>query len=109
MAENKNGLTLFIGEDWMAVCLGFIVIAAVLVGVRPPLPKYSWATDGEFATAVAENKPAVENLINEAQVKREANLAALGSRACKGHGRRRPQDDRGCFQEARRCRKNGEG
>ena len=65
MAENKNGLTLSISEDWMAVCLGFIVIAAVLVGVRPPLPKYSWATDGEFAAAVAENRPAVENLINE--------------------------------------------
>ena len=62
MAENKNGLTLFIGEDWMAVCLGFIVIAAVLVGVRPALPKYSWATDGEFAVSVAENKPAVEAL-----------------------------------------------
>ena len=76
MAENRNGLTLSISEDWMAVCLGFIVIAAVLVGVRPPLPKYSWATDGEFAAAVAENKPAVENLINEAQVRREANVAA---------------------------------
>ena len=76
MAENKNGLTLLKSEDWMAVWLGFIVIVAVLVGVRPPLPKYSWATDGEFAATVVENKPIVEKLIQEAEAKGEANLAA---------------------------------
>src|SRR5262245_33007809 len=63
----------------MAVWLGFIVIAAVLVGVRPPLPKYSWATDGEFAATVMENKPAVERLIAEAQSKGEGELAATAS------------------------------
>ena len=65
MAENKNGLTLLRSEDWMAVWLGFVVIAAVLFGVRPPLPRFSWATDGEFAATVAENRPAVEKLIKE--------------------------------------------
>jgi uncharacterized membrane protein YadS len=76
MAENKNGSTLLKSEDWMAVWLGFIVIAAVLVGVRPSLPKYSWATDGEFTATVAENKPAVEKLIQETEAKGEANIAA---------------------------------
>gem|GEM_PF-6672068 len=27
-------------EDWMAVWLGFVIIAAVLFGFRPALPKY---------------------------------------------------------------------
>ena len=83
MAENKNGLTLSISEDWMAVCLGFVVIAAVLVGVRPPLPKYGWATEGEFAATVAENKLAVEKLIQEAEAKGEANLAASAAALAK--------------------------
>ena len=83
MAENKNGSTLLKSEDWMAVWLGFIVIAAVLVGVRPALPKYSWATDDEFAATVAENKPAVETLIQEAEAKGEANLAASAAALAK--------------------------
>ena len=32
MAENRNGLTLLRSEDWMAVWLGFVIIAAVLLG-----------------------------------------------------------------------------
>ena len=83
MAERKTGSTLLKSEDWMAVWLGFIVIAAVLVGVRPALPKYSWATDGEFAATVAENKPAVEKLIEEAEAKGEANLAASAAALAK--------------------------
>jgi len=60
----------------MAVWLGFVIIAAVLLGVRPPLPRFSWATDGEFAATAWENKPAVEKLIKEAEAKGEADLAA---------------------------------
>ena len=63
MPENKSGLTLLRSEYWMAVWLGFLIIAAVLFGVRPTLPKYSWATDGEFAATVVENKPAVEKRV----------------------------------------------
>src|SRR5215813_9874917 len=76
MPENKSGLTLLRSEDWMAVWLGFVIIAAVLLGVRPPLPRFSWATDGEFAATAWENKPAVEKLIKEAEAKGEADLAA---------------------------------
>jgi hypothetical protein len=53
----------------MAVWLGFVIIAAVLLGVRPPLPRFSWATDGEFAATVSENKPTVEKLIKDAEAK----------------------------------------
>jgi hypothetical protein len=83
MPENKNGLTLLRSEDWMAVWLGFLVITAVLFGARPPLPKYSWATYGEFAATVAENKPAVEKLIKEAEAKGEANIAASAAALAK--------------------------
>jgi len=75
MPENRNGLTLLKSEDWMAVWLGFVIIAAVLLGVRPPLPSFSWATDGEFAATVSENKPTVETLIKDAEAKGEADLA----------------------------------
>jgi hypothetical protein len=49
----------------------------------PTLPKYSWASDGEFDATVAENKPAVEKLIKEAEAKSEVNVAAsAGRRRC---------------------------
>ena len=76
MAKNGNGSTLLTNEDWMAVWLGFLIIVAVVVGVRPPLPRFSWATDGEFTATVAENKPAVEALIKEAERKGETELLA---------------------------------
>jgi len=79
MPENRNGLTLLRSEDWMAVWLGFVIIAAVLLGVRPPLPRFGWATDGEFAATATENKPVVEKLIKEAETKGEADLAASGT------------------------------
>jgi uncharacterized membrane protein YadS len=74
MPENKNGLTLLRNEDWMAVWLGFLIILAVVFGVRPPLPRFSWATDGEFAATVTDNKPAVEALIKDAETKGEREL-----------------------------------
>ena len=76
MPEKRNGLTLLRSEDWMAVWLGFVIIAAVLLGARPPLPRFSWATDGEFVATASENKPTVEKLIKEAEAKGEADLAA---------------------------------
>jgi hypothetical protein len=79
MPESKDRLTLLRSEDWMAVWLGFLIIIAVILGVRPPLPRFSWATDGEFAAMVTDNKPAVEKLITEAGAKGEAELAAAAT------------------------------
>jgi uncharacterized membrane protein YadS len=76
MPESKDGLTLLRSEDWMAVWLGFLIIIAVILGVRPPLPRFSWATDGEFVAMVTENQPSVEKLIKESEAKGEAELAA---------------------------------
>ena len=76
MPESSKGLTLLRSEDWMAVWLGFLIIVAVLAGVRPQLPRFSWATDGEVAATATENKPAVEALIKEAEAKGETELVA---------------------------------
>jgi uncharacterized integral membrane protein (TIGR00698 family) len=31
-----------ISEDWLAVCIGAVLIATVIAGVRPALPRFSW-------------------------------------------------------------------
>ena len=99
MPENRNGLTLLRSEDWMAVWLGFVIIAAVLLGVRPPLPRFSWATDGEFAATVSENKPTVEKLIKEAEAKGRGGSCGLSNGAQSGNGRKRPEGDRRRLQK----------
>ena len=79
MAENKGGLTLLKTEDWLAVWLGFLIIILVLAGVRPEMPKFRWATDAGVAASAAENKPAVEKIIKDAQAKGEADLLAAAT------------------------------
>src|SRR5918996_6618706 len=79
MPENSKGLTLLRSEDWMAVWLGFLIIVAVLAGARPQLPRFSWATDREFAATATEHKPAVEALIKEAEAKGETELVAAAT------------------------------
>jgi uncharacterized membrane protein YadS len=49
-------------EDWLAVWLGFLVIALVLAGVRPVLPTFRWSTDGAFQAAAADQRRAAEAL-----------------------------------------------
>lgn len=73
----KKGL--FKSEDWLAVGLGFFIIALVLVGVRPQMPAFKWATEGEFSATVAGSKPAVEEFIKETEVKGDAKLLMAAS------------------------------
>jgi uncharacterized membrane protein YadS len=63
----------------MAVWLGFVIILAVLAGIKPDLPRFTWATDGEFARTVAENMPVIEQLIKDAEAKGEADLLAAAT------------------------------
>ena len=79
MADKKSGSTLLKTEDWLAVWLGFLIIVLVLVGLRPELPKFRWATDAGFAAAVAERKPAVDKLAKDAEGKGEKDLAAAAA------------------------------
>ncbi|HET8578249.1 MAG TPA: putative sulfate exporter family transporter [Methylomirabilota bacterium] len=65
-----------LSEDWLAVWLSFLIILLVLVGVRPDMPKYRWATDAGYASAVSEQKPAIDKLAADARAKGDAELAA---------------------------------
>ena len=47
-------------EDWLAVCLGGLTIAAVLAGARITLPSFSWAAAPDLTTRVLT----VPNLTN---------------------------------------------
>jgi uncharacterized integral membrane protein (TIGR00698 family) len=38
-----------LNEDWVAVALAAVVIALVLAGVRPALPRFAWSTPQELA------------------------------------------------------------
>ena len=70
----KKGI--FKTDDWLAVWLGFLIIVLVLIGARPKIPIFKWATSGEFNAIAAESKPTVERFIKDAQTKGEANLFA---------------------------------
>jgi uncharacterized integral membrane protein (TIGR00698 family) len=39
-------------EDWLAVWGGFLLIGLVLVGVRPELPVFAWASSGDLSAKV---------------------------------------------------------
>src|SRR5215510_10564315 len=47
-------------EDWLAVCIGFLSLIGVLVGVRPQLPVLAWAATADLTGKVL----ALPNLIN---------------------------------------------
>jgi uncharacterized membrane protein YadS len=53
-------------EDWLAAALGLLVIALVLAGVKPQLPRFKWSTDSAVAQAVAERGPKVASLAADA-------------------------------------------
>ncbi len=63
-------------EDWLAVWLGFLIIVLVLIGVKPQMPTFRWATEGAFGATVAESKSGVEKLIKDAEAKGDAKLLA---------------------------------
>ncbi len=60
---------LFKSEDWLAVWLGFFIITAVLVGIRPQMPAFKWMTSTEFGAAVTESRGLADGLIRDAELK----------------------------------------
>jgi len=66
-------------EDWLAVWLGFLIIALILLGVQVRLPGFKWTTEGEFGSLAATMTPAVESLVKGAGEKQEADLLAAAT------------------------------
>jgi uncharacterized integral membrane protein (TIGR00698 family) len=42
-----------VSEDWLAVSIGVAIVAAVLIGVRPPVPRFGWSSAEELIATVA--------------------------------------------------------
>ncbi len=66
-------------EDWLAVWVGFLIIIGVLAGPPISMPKFTWATRGEFEAYTAEQSPAVEKLAVSAGEKKEAAVGAAAA------------------------------
>lgn len=71
-------------EDWIAVFLGFFVIAAVLaafqwkaVDLRNVVSSYRWTTDGQIASQSPGWIAALDSIAGEAQAKGQKNVAEL--------------------------------
>ncbi|MBI4199521.1 MAG: putative sulfate exporter family transporter [Chloroflexi bacterium] len=82
-------------EDWLAVWLGFLIIALILLGVQVRLPGFRWTTDGEFSSAAATMTPVVDDVVKGAGEKQEADVlaAATALKTAMGTGDRKAIGD----------------
>jgi len=100
MEEVKKGIdwsSLWKKEDWLAVWVGFLIIAVVLGGAFAKTPKFKWTTRGEFGTYIAKTGPAVEKLAKSADEKGETAIRdqALVLKAAMDSGERKAIGDAG--------------
>lgn len=66
-------------EDWLAVIVGGLLIAAVLAGWRPALPAFNWMTSAHLAKgirALQQQTSELDRLQQEAAKQGEVDLAA---------------------------------
>ncbi|MFA4827602.1 MAG: putative sulfate exporter family transporter [Thermodesulfovibrionales bacterium] len=96
--EEKKGYdwsTLWKTEDWVAVWLGFLIIALILafnnwkvIDVTKITSSFKWATDGQIASRVSKWNESIDPLIKDAGTKGEegtvARLQALKDAIAKG-------------------------
>ncbi len=71
-------------EDWIAVILGFVVIAAVValfqwkvVDLRNVVSSYRWTTDSQIGSLTPGWIEALDSITKEAEAKRQQNVVAL--------------------------------
>jgi uncharacterized integral membrane protein (TIGR00698 family) len=89
--EGPKGVSLlWKTEDWLAVWVGFLIIALVGGGLTVKVPNFKWTIDGEFASYVTKLREgkAIEKLGSTAGDHGEAalqgSLAALDAAAASG-------------------------
>lgn len=66
-------------EDWLAVLVGGLLIAAVLLGWRPALPTFSWMTTAHITkevNALLDRRAMLEHLQQECSGRGETEIAA---------------------------------
>src|SRR5512134_1655575 len=81
--QQPKGLqTLWKYEDWMAVWVGFFIIALALVlnqykviDMTKVTPNYKWATDGQITDRAAKWNGSIDPLIADAKAKEEMGTA----------------------------------
>lgn len=79
VVEKKAGWSnLWKNEDWLAVWIGFILIALVIVAHQGKLidlkkvtPSFKWATDGQIESRIDSWNKAIDPLIKDAEAKGE--------------------------------------
>jgi uncharacterized integral membrane protein (TIGR00698 family) len=71
-------------EDWVAVVLGFLVIAAVLLtfqwklaDLRNLVPTFRWTTDSQIASMTPAWIDALDSIVRDATAKRQQNVVDL--------------------------------
>jgi uncharacterized integral membrane protein (TIGR00698 family) len=71
-------------EDWLAVLLGFVVLATVLalfhwkvVDLRNVVPTFRWTTDSQIASLTPAWIDALDAITRDAEAKRQQNVATL--------------------------------
>jgi uncharacterized membrane protein YadS len=71
-------------EDWTAVVLGFVVIAAVLASfhwkvaeLRNVVPTFRWTTDSQIVSMTPGWIDALDSIAKEAEAKKQQNVVAL--------------------------------
>jgi uncharacterized membrane protein YadS len=80
------GLARWQTEDWVAVLLGFVVIALVvivaqwkLIDLRSVAPTFRWTTDAQLSSMATGWGKTVDAVVNEAAGKGQANIVAAGN------------------------------
>src|SRR4030067_3862562 len=81
MAKKKESgwSDLYTKEDWIAVWLGFLIIALILLSTsqfkfdtKSISPSFKWTTDGQIASRIDGWNKAADSIIKEAQAKDDA-------------------------------------
>src|ERR1043166_4275783 len=78
-------------EDWLAVWLGFVILALVAVGLPVHLPTFKWTTDREAWALAEAQRPAIEGLRQAALKAKDLNMlfmASVTARTIEVHDRR---------------------
>ena len=78
MTESKKTSGGWRTEDWLAVGMGFLLLGAVLAGLRMEMPKFAWAAQSEFGTFLAKREvwiKKIEVLSSQATELKELEVA----------------------------------